>query len=146
MTSPLRLPFIRLNGRRSLIICLKSADSAFLTSRRAKVNHHALVGGCLHTRRLRLAKTFDQPGDQTWSRTPAPFARHMGKVIELSGPVATQYTTTGNLLGHISIVVGKLWRKVSPVARGRFIADQPPGGLLRHVILAHHGLREYGSR
>ena len=32
----------------------------------------------------------------------------IGKVIEISGPVATQYTVEGNLLGHITIMVNEI--------------------------------------
>ena len=32
----------------------------------------------------------------------------IGKVIELSGPVGTQYTVEGNLIGHISIMVNEI--------------------------------------
>ena len=32
----------------------------------------------------------------------------VGKVIELSGPIATQYTIEGNLLGHITIMVNEI--------------------------------------
>ena len=34
----------------------------------------------------------------------------LGKVIELSGPVAATYTVEGNLLGHITIIVNEIGR------------------------------------
>lgn len=64
----------------------------------------------------------------------------MGKVRELSGPVATSYTLEGNLLGHISIASDD----VADAARELNI-DGEEILLLRHLILAHHGKLEYGS-
>ena len=32
----------------------------------------------------------------------------LGKIIELSGPVAASYTVEGNLLGHITIMVNEI--------------------------------------
>ncbi|WP_353458400.1 3'-5' exoribonuclease YhaM [Staphylococcus coagulans] len=64
----------------------------------------------------------------------------MGKVRELSGPVATSYTLEGNLLGHISIASDD----VADAAR-ELNVDGEEILLLRHLILAHHGKLEYGS-
>ena len=93
---------------------------------------------------LRLAKNVcDQyPGINRELLYAGALLHDMGKVIELSGPVATQYTTTGNLLGHISIVDGEIVACCQEVG---LLPTNPQVVLLRHVILAHHGLREYGS-
>ena len=64
----------------------------------------------------------------------------IGKVRELSGPVATSYTVEGNLLGHISIVSDE----VVEAARELNIEGEEIM-LLRHMILSHHGKLEYGS-
>lgn len=64
----------------------------------------------------------------------------MGKVRELSGPIATSYTLEGNLLGHISIAS----EEVAEAAKELGI-DGEEVLLLRHLILAHHGKLEYGS-
>ena len=64
----------------------------------------------------------------------------IGKVRELSGPVATTYTIEGNLLGHISIASDE----VAEAARELGI-DGEEVMLLRHMILAHHGKMEFGS-
>lgn len=64
----------------------------------------------------------------------------MGKVKELSGPVATTYTVEGNLLGHISIASDE----IAETARELNI-DGEEVMLLRHMVLAHHGKLEYGS-
>ena len=64
----------------------------------------------------------------------------LGKVRELSGPVATTYTVEGNLLGHISIASDE----VAETAKELGI-DGEEVMLLRHMILAHHGKMEFGS-
>lgn len=112
----------------------------------AKVNHHALVGGlAFHTLSiLRLAQAVaEQYSGINRSLLYAGAMLHdLGKVIGLSGPVATQYTIAGSLLGHISIVDGEI---VQACQRKYLDAESEPVILLRHVILAHHGLLEYGS-
>ena len=112
----------------------------------AKVNHHALVGGlAFHTLSiLRLAQSVvgQYPGINTSLLYAGAMLHDLGKVIELSGPVATQYTIAGSLLGHISLVDGEI---VQVCQRHQLDAESEPVILLRHVILAHHGLLEYGS-
>ena len=63
----------------------------------------------------------------------------LGKVKELSGPVATTYTVE-NLLGHISIISDE----ISQVAKEHNIEGEEVM-LLRHLVLSHHGKLEYGS-
>lgn len=65
----------------------------------------------------------------------------MGKIKELSGPVATTYTIEGKLLGHISIMQAEIYE----VSKQLGIEDSEESMLLRHMILAHHGEYEYGS-
>lgn len=64
----------------------------------------------------------------------------VGKVIELSGPLTTKYTTEGNLLGHITIGMSII-REIS--ATNKIESEVPV--LLEHMILSHHGKQEFGS-
>lgn len=64
----------------------------------------------------------------------------VGKVIELNGPLATKYTTEGNLLGHLSIGMSV----VREIAHEHNITGDYPT-ILEHMILSHHGKLEYGS-
>ena len=64
----------------------------------------------------------------------------VGKVIELSGPLTTKYTTEGNLLGHITIGMSII-REISTTNK---IESEVPV-LLEHMILSHHGKQEFGS-
>ncbi len=65
----------------------------------------------------------------------------VGKTVEMSGPVTTEYTLEGKLEGHISIGNGIL----SEVAAEKHLEDREETALLHHMILSHHGHYEYGS-
>ncbi|GEP80517.1 3'-5' exoribonuclease YhaM [Staphylococcus carnosus] len=64
----------------------------------------------------------------------------IGKVKELSGPVATSYTVEGNLLGHISLASEEVAQTAAELG-----IDGEEVMLLQHMILSHHGKLEYGS-
>ena len=64
----------------------------------------------------------------------------IGKCKELSGPVITEYTVEGKLLGHISIMQAV----VAQVAKDNGLEGEETM-LVRHMILSHHGEYEYGS-
>ncbi|MGL5979176.1 MAG: 3'-5' exoribonuclease YhaM family protein [Erysipelotrichaceae bacterium] len=68
-------------------------------------------------------------------------AHDLGKIVELSGAVATEYTVAGNLLGHISIMQSEVDR----VARELGEQESEEAILLRHMVLSHHGKLEYSS-
>lgn len=64
----------------------------------------------------------------------------IGKTMELSGAIVTEYTTEGKLLGHISIMQAAVAQKANILGiKGEEVT------LLRHMILSHHGVYEYGS-
>ena len=64
----------------------------------------------------------------------------IGKTIELSGPIATKYTLEGKLIGHISIMVSE----IRAAGEKLNIHSEVPI-LLQHMILSHHGEKEFGS-
>lgn len=64
----------------------------------------------------------------------------LGKTIELSGPVMTNYTLEGKLIGHISLVNAELMKVASELG----ITSEIPT-LLSHIVLSHHGKQEFGS-
>jgi 3'-5' exoribonuclease len=66
----------------------------------------------------------------------------LGKVIELSGPTATEYTLEGQLIGHIVLVDQEITLACEEL---NISMDSEDVLMLRHVILAHHGELEYGS-
>lgn len=66
----------------------------------------------------------------------------LAKVLELSGPDNTEYTIRGNLIGHIALIDEEITKVLSELS----IDDTKEDVIvLRHVILSHHGLLEYGS-
>jgi len=64
----------------------------------------------------------------------------IGKVKELSGPIATTYTIEGNLLGHISIMVDEIGQAAKELE-----IDGEEVTILKHIVLSHHGKEEWGS-
>ncbi|HBD06432.1 MAG TPA: 3'-5' exonuclease [Firmicutes bacterium] len=64
----------------------------------------------------------------------------IGKTVELNGNIATSFTDEGKLLGHINI--GAMI--VDEAANELNITGEAPL-ILKHIILSHHGLPEYGS-
>lgn len=65
----------------------------------------------------------------------------IGKVYELSGPIGTEYTDLGRLIGHISLgeeVMIEANRNAGPLDEVTFLH-------LCHLILSHHGKKEWGS-
>ncbi len=65
----------------------------------------------------------------------------LGKIEELSSPVVTEYTKEGKLLGHISIMDGRLLQ----IGKELGLEDSEELLVLRHMVLSHHGQYEYGS-
>lgn len=65
----------------------------------------------------------------------------IGKVIELSGGKGPEYTKTGNLIGHISIGSGMVYKAACDL--GYEGTDEVLS--LMHIVLSHHGVYEYGS-
>ena len=65
----------------------------------------------------------------------------LGKIEEFTSPVVTEYSKEGKLLGHISIMDARLLEFGKQLG----LEDSEELLVLRHMILSHHGLNEYGS-
>lgn len=125
---------------------LKKHEREFLTYPAAKSVHHNFYHGLLfHTvSMLRQITSYTKQYPQLNSELmySAAIIHDMGKTIELSGILNTEYTTTGKLLGHISIIDGEINR----IAQSVNIPENNQNLLLlRHMVLSHHGQLEYGS-
>lgn len=125
---------------------LAKHGEAFFKSPAAKTNHHAFAGGLsYHTLSiLRLAKSVIQlyPGIDESLLYAGALLHDLGKTVELSGAVGTQYTVTGKLLGHIPLIDGEICAACEELGldyEGEELI------LLRHMVLSHHGRLEYGS-
>ncbi|QOY37646.1 3'-5' exoribonuclease YhaM family protein [Anaerobacillus isosaccharinicus] len=78
----------------------------------------------------------------------------LGKVFELSGPIATTYTVRGNLLGHINMIIMEIEKEAETLRRekaeiyfnetNRTYSEETITHLL-HIIVSHHGKLEWGS-
>ena len=123
---------------------LKKYQDKFFTYPAASSHHHNFAGGLSYhvLTMLKIAKSLCDiyPLLNRSLLYSAIILHDIGKVRELSGPVATTYTVEGNLLGHISIASDE----VAEAAKELGI-DSEVVMLLRHMILAHHGKMEFGS-
>ncbi len=77
------------------------------------------------------------------------FFHDIGKLWELNYDRVTDYTTEGKLIGHLVMGVELVDRKIRELESqpGRLPGVFPEDKklLVKHVILAHHGILEYGS-
>jgi 3'-5' exoribonuclease len=111
----------------------------------AKGFHHNYIGGLLeHT--LSVLHLLDRVAAHYGTLTrdlliAGGILHDIGKIRELSFKPLIEYTDTGRLIGHIVLGVEMLDAKIAQM-------DGFPEQLameLRHIILSHHGVLEYGS-
>jgi 3'-5' exoribonuclease len=111
----------------------------------AKSMHHAFIGGLLeHIVSIlglcdAVAKHY--PGVHRDLLLTGAIFHDIGKLTELRWGSTFDYTMEGQLLGHITIGVGLIDRKIAEIQgfpeRLRIV--------VQHMILSHHGQYEYGS-
>ena len=111
----------------------------------AAKNHHDFVGG-LATHMIAMLDLADAfcklyPMLNRDLLMAGVLLHDLGKMEELSGPILTEYTLAGKLVGHISIMQSKVAEKA--LALG--YQDYEQVTLMRHMILSHHGEYEFGS-
>ena len=123
---------------------VKSKYNKILFHPAAKTNHHEYAGGLLHheVSMLDLAKSISAlyPSINKDLLYAGIILHDLGKTIELSGPIATEYTLEGKLLGHISIIQTDIVE-----AGKKHNVSNETITLLQHMVLSHHGKLEYGS-
>ncbi len=110
----------------------------------ASKNHHDYASGLLDhvVSMLRLGKAICTlyPTLNSDLMYAGIILHDIGKVIELTGPIATTYTVEGNLLGHITIMVNEIGQAAKELGiEGEEVM------LLQHLVLSHHGKEEWGS-
>lgn len=123
---------------------LKQREEKFFVYPAAQKNHHDFVGG-LATHVLGMLKLADTlaasyPLLNRDLLIGGVILHDLGKLDELSGAIVTEYTMEGKLLGHISLMQAE----ISDTAK-RLGLDGENVTLLRHMVLSHHGVYEYGS-
>lgn len=120
-------------------------QSRFYEYPAATKNHHDFVGG-LATHVLGMLELAEMIAKQypLLNRDlliSGVFLHDLGKLQELSGPIVPSYTMEGRLLGHISLFQAE----ITKIAATLGIEDSEEVTLVRHMILSHHGVYEYGS-
>lgn len=111
----------------------------------AKGLHHAWIGGLLeHV--LSLMAMCDlaaqhYPGVNRDLLLTGVLLHDIGKLRELRWGTSFDYTLEGQLLGHITIGLGMIERRIDA------IPGFPPAKrlLVEHLVLSHHGKYEFGS-
>lgn len=123
----------------------------------AITNHHAYIGGLLeHTcSLLGLATRIFGADGKAGSHFPEVsrdlvlvglFLHDIGKTTELTYDTSFAYTTTGQLVGHITQAA--IWIDRKAEEAGKAMGEPFPSDLkdlLTHIVLAHHGTYEFGS-
>lgn len=111
----------------------------------AKKMHHAYLGGLLeHTLsivRLTEAVSSHYKGVDRDLLLTGAILHDIGKVHELCYETHIDYSDAGRLLNHIVIGVEMLQKKIASL--GAF--PENLAILLKHMIVSHHGTREFGS-
>ena len=107
-------------------------------------NHHDYYCGLLHHTlgMLKIAENIcDLHSNVDRSMLYAGAILHdIGKTVEFSGAVLPKYTVEGKLIGHISIMSALVKETANKLGY-----DNERVMLLQHMILSHHGNKEFGS-
>jgi len=119
--------------------------AAFKTAPAAKQMHHAYLGGLLE-HSLSLALLVDRVADHYAGidrdlLMTGAILHDIGKVREFEYRTRIDYSDEGRLMNHIVIGIALLDEKIAS------IPEFPPQTalMLRHMIVSHHGTREFGS-
>jgi 3'-5' exoribonuclease len=126
-----------------------SGDAAFMDqyclAPAAKGMHHVYLGGLLeHSLSLvRLVKAIVPmySGINEDLLIVGALLHDVGKVDEMSYERAFDYTDEGKLIGHITIGVEMVSDRIRQIEG----FPRELAMLLKHMLLSHHGLYEYGS-
>ncbi len=111
----------------------------------AKKMHHAYVGGLLeHTLSMailaeKIAEHYS--GIDRDLLITGAILHDIGKTEELAYASKIDYSDQGRLLNHIIIGLKMIDEKLAPISD--FAAEKAL--LLKHMIVSHHGAREFGS-
>ncbi|MEM6454851.1 MAG: HD domain-containing protein [Acidobacteriota bacterium] len=131
--------------RRLVAVALERHGDALRVHPAARSIHHAYRGGLLEH-----VVTMAELAQSTCAHYPdldldlvlvGVLFHDLGKLRELGAMPANQYTVEGHLIGHIAIGRDMLRDCCAAVDD----LDEETRLHLEHLVLAHHGRREYGS-
>lgn len=112
----------------------------------AKKMHHAFRGGLayhsLSIAKLALKISELYPQVDKSLLLAGALIHDIGKTVELSGPVGPEYTTEGQLLGHI--VIGDEILVQAADELGFDLASEDML-IIRHLMISHHNKLDFGS-
>jgi 3'-5' exoribonuclease len=120
-------------------------EAALRAAPAAKYMHHAWIGGLLeHIVSLLALCDRVSPQYPEVNRDlvmAAAILHDIGKLEELRWTLSFDYTLEGQLLGHITLGMAMIERRIAA------IPGFPPRLrlLLEHIVLSHHGRLEFGS-
>jgi 3'-5' exoribonuclease len=126
---------------------LVNAGPDLMTHPAAKSMHHAILSGLMFHIMTMLKVAEGMYGIYEWlNRDLLTFgivAHDIEKVNELiaSNGIASEYSPTGILLGHIPMAILQVDRAFVTLG----INDDELKMVLQHIILSHHGIPEWGS-
>ncbi|MBR6072655.1 MAG: HD domain-containing protein [Acholeplasmatales bacterium] len=119
-------------------------DDYFLYPAATKM-HHAYIGGlayhCVSMLKLADGVILAYPYLNKDYIYAGIMLHDIGKIKELSGIVAPEYSTEGQLIGHL--VLGAMEIKMAAKELG--YDDTEEAMLLEHMLISHHGMPQYGS-
>ncbi|MDR1159794.1 MAG: HD domain-containing protein [Syntrophomonadaceae bacterium] len=132
------------------IIFTSERKDKFFRSPAAKKIHHNYMGGLLeHTVYLvklsrRIAEVYPKINKDLL--LTGALLHDVGKTAELSMSVAApEYTTVGRLLGHITLGADIVTEAIRDYRQRIGFFPEELAMVLRHMILSHHGVLEFGS-
>ena len=122
----------------------KEVGKDYVLAPAATRNHHEYMSGLIH-HSVSMAKLVDMISDFYLDLDKdilitGALIHDIGKIKELSGPIAPKYTLEGKLVGHISIMHAYVNEKCKEMNM-----DEEKRILIEHMILSHHGKYEFGS-
>ncbi|WP_339020534.1 3'-5' exoribonuclease YhaM family protein [Spiroplasma endosymbiont of Atherix ibis] len=135
------------NYKKITLSILKQYEAEFKSYPAAVSIHHNVIGGLFwHSYSLLMSakaiKEVYKYAEVDWELVYCGAILHdIGKVIEMDGKNASEYTDQGKLLGHISI--GNTFVSNKAIELG--LKENEDVLKLQHIILASHGKNEYGS-
>ena len=119
--------------------------AAYIRAPAAKLMHHAYIGGLLeHTLSMAVLSELiagHYSGVDRDLLLAGVILHDVGKVRELEYTRRIDYTDEGRLLSHIVIGLSMLDEKLKQVPD----FPETQAQLLKHMIISHHGAREFGS-
>ena len=124
---------------------IKDNEEDFFIYPAASKMHHAYVGGLAYHSigMLHLADGFIE--NYPYLNKDYVYAgillHDIGKTIELSGAVNTEYSLKGQLLGHL--VLGAM--QIGNAAKELGYDDTEEALILEHMLISHHGQPMFGS-